>query len=57
MHDNNDVVASLGLASCGLLAAFLGSPRRERDAARTRFALVDRALRQIEAGGPPAART
>jgi hypothetical protein len=57
MHDNNDVVASLGLSSCGILAAFLGSPRREGDAARTRFALVDRALRQIEAGGPPPART
>jgi hypothetical protein len=56
MHDKNDLVAFLGLASCGLLAAFLGSPRRERDSARARFALVDRALRQIEAGGPPSVR-
>jgi K+-sensing histidine kinase KdpD len=56
MHDKNDLVAFIGLAACGLLAAFLGSPRRERDAARERLRLVDRALRQIEAGGPAAAR-
>jgi hypothetical protein len=45
IHDKNDLVAFLGLAACGLLAAFLGSPRRERDAARKRLLLVDRALR------------
>jgi hypothetical protein len=56
IHDKNDLVAFLGLAVCGLLAAFLGSPRRERDAARKRLLLVDRALRQIEAGGPAAYR-
>jgi hypothetical protein len=56
MHDKNDLVAFLGLASCGLLAAFLGTPRRERDAARRRLDLVDRALRQVEAGGPAASR-
>jgi len=56
MHDKNDLVAFLGLAACGLLAAFLGSPRRERDALRKRLDLVDRALRQVEAGGPAAAR-
>ncbi len=56
MHDKNDLVAFLGLAGCGLLAAFLGSPRREREAARKRLLLVDRALRQIESGGPAAPR-
>jgi len=56
IHDKNDVVAFLGLAGCGLLAAFLGSPRRERDAARKRMDLVDRALRQVEAGGKAAPR-
>jgi hypothetical protein len=56
MHDKNDLVAFVGLAACGLLAAFLGTPRRERDSARRRLAVVDRALRQIEAGGPAAAR-
>jgi hypothetical protein len=56
MHDKNDLVAFLGLAGCGLLAAFLGSPRRERDAARRRFDLVDRALEQVEAGGPAGSR-
>ena len=31
-----------------------GTPRREREAARRRLALVERALRQVEAGGPSA---
>jgi len=56
MHDKNDLVAFLGLAAIGLLAGFLGTPRRERDSARKRLALVDRALRQVETGGPAAAR-
>jgi K+-sensing histidine kinase KdpD len=56
VHDKNDLVAFLGLAGCGLLAAFLGSPRREREAARKRLALVAHALRQVEAGGPAASR-
>ncbi len=56
MHDKNDLVAFLGLAAIGLLAGFLGSPRRERDSARRRLALVDRALRQVETGGPLAPR-
>jgi hypothetical protein len=56
MHDKNDLVAFVGLAACGLLAAFLGTPRRERDSARQRLALVDRVLRQVEVGGPVASR-
>ena len=56
MHDKNDLVAFLGLAGCGLLSAALGSPRRERDATQKRLLFVDRALRQVEAGGPAASR-
>lgn len=56
MHDKNDLVAFVGLAAIGLLAGFLGTPRRERDSARRRLALVDRALRQVESGGPAAPR-
>jgi hypothetical protein len=56
MHDKNDLVAFVGLAACGLLAAFLGTPRREGDSARQGLALVDRVLRQIEAGGRAASR-
>jgi hypothetical protein len=56
MHDKNDLVAFVGLAGCGLLAAFLGSPRRERDATRKRLDLVDLALRQVEVGGSAASR-
>jgi hypothetical protein len=52
----NDVVAFAGLTGCGLLAAALGTPRREREAGRRRLALMERALRQVEAGGPAGSR-
>lgn len=54
--DKNDLVAFVGLTGCGLLAAALGTPRREREAGRRRLALVERALRQVEAGGPVGSR-
>jgi hypothetical protein len=56
IHDKNDLVAFLGLAGCGLLAASLGAPRRERDAVRRRVDLLHRALRQVESGGPAGSR-
>jgi hypothetical protein len=56
MHDKNDLVAFVGLTGCGLLAAALGTPRRERETARRRMNLVQRALRHVEAGGPPGSR-
>lgn len=56
IHDKSDLVAFVGLGACGLLAALLGTPRRERDSARARLALVDRALREVELGGPAPAR-
>jgi hypothetical protein len=56
MHDKNDLVAFVGLTGCGLLAAALGTPRREKQAARRRLDLVERALRHVEAGGPPGSR-
>jgi hypothetical protein len=56
IQDKNDLVAFLGLTGCGLLAASLGTPRREREAARRRLDLVERALRYVEAGGPPGSR-
>ena len=56
IQDKNDLVAFVGLTGCGLLAAALGTPRRERETARRRLALVERALRHVEAGGPPGSR-
>ncbi|MFN8095924.1 MAG: DUF4118 domain-containing protein [Vicinamibacteria bacterium] len=52
IHDKSDLVAFVGLGACGLLAALLGTPRRERDSARARLALVDRALRRSSSAGP-----
>lgn len=56
IHDKNDLVAFLGLTGCGLLAAALGTPRREREIARRRLVLVERALRQVASGGPAGSR-
>ena len=56
IHDKNDLVAFVGLTGCGLLAASLGTPRREREVVRRRLDLVERALRHVEAGGPAGAR-
>jgi K+-sensing histidine kinase KdpD len=56
IEDKNDVLAFFGLAACGLLAAFLGAPRREREASRRWLALVEQALQQLEAGGSVSGR-
>lgn len=56
MHEKNDLVAFVGLAACGLLAAFLGTPRRERHGMRRRADLLHRALLLVESGGPAGAR-
>ena len=52
IHDKDDVIAFLGLALCGVLAATLGSPRRERLLASRRLALLQAALREGTAAGP-----
>jgi hypothetical protein len=52
IHDKDDVIAFLGLALCGLLAAALGSPRRERLLASRRLGLLQAALREGASAGP-----
>jgi len=53
--DKHDVMAFFGLAGCGLVAALLGSRRRERirelDAARRHLEFLHAALSQAEHGG------
>ena len=46
------MIAFLGLALCGLLAAALGSPRRERLLASRRLGLLQAALREGASAGP-----
>jgi two-component system sensor histidine kinase KdpD len=55
IHGRDDVIAFLGLAACGLLAAALGSPRRERHAAARELVLLHDALRESAAAGPAGA--
>jgi hypothetical protein len=52
IHDKDDLIAFLGLALCGLLAAALGSPRRERLLASHRVGLLQAALREGASAGP-----
>ena len=52
IHDKDDVIAFVGLALCGLLAAALGSPRRERLLAGRRLGLLQAALREGASAGP-----
>ena len=51
IHDKDDVIAFLGLALCGLLAAALGSPRRERLLASRRLALLQARVARGRLGG------
>jgi hypothetical protein len=52
IHDKDDVIAFVGLAACGLLAAALGSPRRERLLAGRRLGLLQAALLEGASAGP-----
>ena len=52
IHDKDDVIAFLGLALCGLLAAALGSPRRERLLAGRQLRLLQAALLEGASAGP-----
>jgi len=51
IHDKDDVIAFLGLALCGLLAAALGSPRRERLVADRQLRLLQAALLEGASAG------
>ena len=52
IQDKDDVIAFLGLALCGLLAAALGSSRRERLLAGRQIGLLHAALREGASAGP-----
>jgi hypothetical protein len=52
IHGRGDVIAFLGLAACGLLAASLGSRRGERLAARRELEQLHAAVGQLEYAGP-----
>lgn|SRR5262249_31014381 len=56
IHSRDDVIAFVGLAACGLLAAALGSSRsrraRDLQAARRHLELLHATLGQLEAAGP-----
>jgi two-component system sensor histidine kinase KdpD len=56
IDDKHDVIAFFGLAGCGLVAALLGSRRRERirelGAARRQLDFLRAALTQAEGAGP-----
>ena len=56
IHGKDDVIAFLGLSACGLLAAWLGSPRRARIETRRQMDALVAALRQVEQGGPTGSR-
>ena len=51
IHDKDDLIAFLGLALCGLLAAALGSPRRERLVADRQLRLLQAALLEGASAG------
>jgi K+-sensing histidine kinase KdpD len=55
IDDKHDVIAFAGLASCGLIAAALGTGRRQSTAARTsrkQVELLELAISEAESGGP-----
>jgi hypothetical protein len=53
IHGKDDVIAFLGLSACGLLAAALGSPRREWREVTRQVHLLHGVLGQLERGSPP----
>jgi hypothetical protein len=53
IHGKDDVFAFLGLSACGLLAAALGSPRREWLAATRQAHVLHAVLGQLERGSLP----
>ncbi len=55
IDSKHDLIAFLGLALCGLVAAALGS-RRPTTASRAQNGALEEALRQLESGGPPKER-
>ena len=52
IHGRDDTIAFVGLALCGLLAASLGSPRRERLAIRRQLGVLQGAVRRGAYSGP-----
>jgi hypothetical protein len=50
IHAKDDLIAFLGLGGCGLLAAALGSPRRERREVARQLRLLQAVLGQLERG-------
>lgn len=52
IEGKHDVIAFVGLAVCGLVAAVLGSKRGERIAARKDLELLHSALSQLDGAGP-----
>jgi K+-sensing histidine kinase KdpD len=56
IHGRDDIIAFVGLAACGLLAAALGSSRsrraRELESTRGHLELLHASLGQLEAAGP-----
>ncbi len=55
IDSKHDLIAFLGLALCGLVAAALGS-RRPTTASRAQNGALEEALRQVESGGPTGER-
>ncbi len=56
IENKHDLIAFLGLALCGLVAAALGGRVGPTAASRRQNAVLDEALRQLERGGPPEER-
>jgi hypothetical protein len=52
IDEKHDVIAFVGLAVCGVVAAVLGSSRSERIASHKNLELLHAALRQLEGAGP-----
>lgn len=52
IHGKDDVFAFLGLSGCGLLAAALGSPRRQRLEASRQLDVLRALLEQVAVGSP-----
>jgi hypothetical protein len=56
MDDKHDVIAFVGLAACGLVAAAFGTQRARRSAYRRHLDLLHEALLTLQEAGPPATR-